>query len=118
MFGGPGAGRGAKKKRAEEDKDENEIKKIEKIYTENVNKLYKIIDKVFESPTPELVNKCLDNGTLAKFLDRLSDITKEPRRYKRTTQDYIDKQKKDEQDKLDKEKKLNEVKPDEVDEGK
>jgi len=40
-------------------------------YSENVNMIYKIIDKVFEKPTKELVHASLENGTLAKFVDRL-----------------------------------------------
>jgi len=83
-WGGP-PGRGGKNKgKEEDDRDKKEEKKIEKIYTDNVNKLYKIIDKVFENPTPELVNTCLENGTLAKFLERLSDLTGEAKRFKRT----------------------------------
>ena len=47
-------------------------KKYEKMYTEHVNYIYKIINEVFSKHTDSaLREKCIQNGTYSKFLDRL-----------------------------------------------
>ena len=50
---------------------------------------YKIIDKIFENhTTKELLDTCIDNGTFDKFLDRLSQLTGEPKRSRRTIPEH------------------------------
>ena len=58
-------------------------KQYEKMYTEHVNYIYKIINEVFSKHTDKsLRDKCIQNGTYSKFLDRLSQLTGEKKRAK------------------------------------
>jgi hypothetical protein len=57
---------------------------FEKLYTENVKYTYKIIDEIFKNhTTKQLLRNCIENGTFTKFLERLSQLTGEPKRYKK-----------------------------------
>lgn len=56
-------------------------KKYEKMYSEHVNYIYKIINEVFSKHTDSnLRSKCIQNGTYSKFLDRLGQLTGEKKR--------------------------------------
>ena len=64
---------------------DNLSKDFEKLYTENVKYTYKIIDEIFKNhTTKQLLDTCIENGTFNKFLDRLSQLTGEVKRSKRT----------------------------------